>query len=216
MCSQFNAQLQKNDLTESIGEILGLELLEKIPSRVFPQQEALVLRIEKKQWRADLMRFSLLPKWSKESRVKFATHNARLDGVCEKPTWKEPFLKRHCLIPMTGFFEAVYEGEFAGNLIEFSTTNEILMAAGIWETWTPKDNSGDIHSFSILTDEPYPFVQERGHDRSPVFLQQKAGQKWLMTDPLTGPEWLGFLRKNRYTPEFQCRKERELKKKVKN
>ncbi len=58
---------------------------------------------------AKLMRFSLIPSWSKEPKVKFATHNARIETVLEKPTWRKPFEKKHCLIPIDYFIEPIYE-----------------------------------------------------------------------------------------------------------
>jgi putative SOS response-associated peptidase YedK len=211
MCSQFNAQLQKNDLTEAIGLVLGLEKIEKIPSKVFPGQSALVIREKKKNLEAELMNFSLIPSWSLEPKVKFATHNARLETVLEKATWKTAFQKRHCLIPMSGFIEPIYEGELGGNMVEFLTGEAPLFAAGIWEDWVDKKNEIVISSFSILTTDPYPLVEKAGHDRSPIFLSHFEARLWVRAEQKKGPDWVNFLIENKTTPNLKTKINRPLK-----
>ena len=78
--------------------------------------------------------FGLVPSWSKERKVKYSTHNARLVSTDEKsgkpvpiymkPTWREAFAGRHCLVPMDLFIEPIYTGEFAGNMVKFIPKGE--------------------------------------------------------------------------------------------
>lgn len=41
------------------------------------------LRFERERW-------SLVPPWSKGLKLKFATHNAKAEGILEKNTWRKP------------------------------------------------------------------------------------------------------------------------------
>jgi len=50
-----------------------------------------------------LARWGLVPHWSKEARTKYSTINARTESVAEKPTYREAFKHKRCLIPATGF-----------------------------------------------------------------------------------------------------------------
>ncbi len=126
------------------------------------------------------MSFSLIPSWSKELKVKFATHNARLETVTEKPIWKTPFLSQHCLIPLTSFFESVYEVPLAGNIIQFTESkNDLLFAAGLFDAWKDPVANRNIFSFSILTTDPTAFIKDHGHDRSPIFLIFENAKTWL-------------------------------------
>lgn len=128
------------------------------------------------------MKFSLTPFWSKEPKVKFATHNARLETLIEKPTWREPLKSHRCLIPITEFIEPIYSGPYAGNMVRFSdSTRPLLVAAGIFDIWVNKTTGEVRESFSIITSEPPKFIAEMGHDRCPVFLNKDIFKLWLDT-----------------------------------
>jgi putative SOS response-associated peptidase YedK len=152
--------------------------------------------------------FGLVPAWSKERKIKFATHNARLLSVDKKtgkqapiytkPTWREPFSKRHCLVPMDYFVEPIYSGEYAGNMVKFIPKDEeIIAAAGLWEDWVSKDTGEIVSSFAVITDDPVPFIKNAGHDRSPVFLSPKDYDEWLGTGESDPVKLLSYLQRNR-------------------
>ncbi len=158
------------------------------------------------------MKFSLLPSWSKDSKVKFATHNARLESIDEKPTWRSVFVKRHCLVPLTDFIEPIYEGEQAGNMVAFhAVTDPLLWAAGVWDKWVSPLTGEVIQSFAIITTDPLKYVRDVGHDRSPVFLKTKAGQDWLSSEGGKPKELKAFLFDSAYEPELSVEVFRTMK-----
>src|SRR5262249_8131522 len=149
------------------------------------------------------MRFALLPSWSKEPKVKFATHNARLETIDEKPTWKSVFINRHCLIPLTDFIEPIYTGEFAGHMVAFAANNGgALLAAGVWDEWVNRTTGEVIQSFSIITYEPPPFIAAVGHDRCPIMLGGDAGLEWLNNERSNPSVLKEFLISARSFPEL--------------
>ena len=96
MCSQYTISFAPEDLTHEFTN--GFPPNSKIFSaRILPYREAPVIVQHKDELKMTPMSFSLVPSWSAEPKVKFATHNARLETVTQKPTWKEPFRKQHCL-----------------------------------------------------------------------------------------------------------------------
>ena len=128
------------------------------------------------------MNFSLVPHWSKTKKVKFATHNARIESILEKPTWRMPFVKKHCLVPISEFVESITEvgKKYAGHLVRIrERENALMVAAGIYDEWVDKESGEVIESFAILTTEPPPLITEIGHDRCPLFIQKKYYQDWL-------------------------------------
>lgn len=179
MCAQFTVKANKDDF-DSLGIVVP-DSLNEIDERFLPSKVAPVVVKSNAELKLTGMRFSLIPSWSKEPKVKFATHNARIETVLEKPTWRKPFESQHCVVPMTGFFESVYEGEKAGNVIQFHDPEKsILLAAGIFDHWVNPENKKDnFYSFSILTTEPTKYILENGHDRSPLFLSSTDAKEWL-------------------------------------
>ena len=51
--------------------------------------------------------FWLVPYWwSKTIKdLRLATFNARVETVTTKPFFREPFKKKHCLMPVSGYYE---------------------------------------------------------------------------------------------------------------
>jgi len=114
MCAQYELLLSLPNLLEYLGAVATNELQATYvpkPARILPQRTGIVaIQLPRQSPSATElrpMRFSLLPSWSKEPKVKFATYNARVESILEKATWRTPFSRNHCLVPMTGFFEAI-------------------------------------------------------------------------------------------------------------
>lgn len=212
MCSRYHVKIQEKDLEELQG-IAAPNDISTLNGDFLPHRKApVIVRGKDKELKFFPMNFSLIPSWSKDPKVKFATHNARIETVTEKPTWRKPFYSQHCLIPMTGFYESVYEGPLAGNIIEFSKSDQkLLFAAGVWDHWIdPQKKIPNIISFAILTTTPTDFIQHYGHDRSPLFLDFEHGKKWLQE---VGNEklQLDFLNHSLIRPELSVKIERPLK-----
>jgi putative SOS response-associated peptidase YedK len=184
-----------------------------ISFKVHPYGKGLVILNEtdgnhKMEW----MQYSLIPAWSDQKKLKFTTYNARSESIETKPTWKNSFKFKRCLVPLTHFTESVYEGPLAGNIVNFAaTTDSPLMSAGLWEEWIDKSTGELIRSYAIVTKEPYDFVRKNGHDRSPFFIQKKFYEQWLDPKWNQVPEIKMQLIENTYVPELTVSVERPLK-----
>lgn len=210
MCAQFALKIRANDLSIKYG-IKVPETLETIDDRFLPYKLALVIVKSKEDLKLVRMNFSLVPSWSKDSRVKFATHNARIETIVEKPTWKIPFKNNHCVVPLTSFYESVYQGALAGHIVEFSeNSDELLFAAGIYDKWIDKSSNTILYSFSILTTTPSDFIEKNGHDRSPIFLSYEDSKKWLVMQSNEN-EMIDFLKTSNQILNLKVKKDRPLK-----
>lgn len=216
MCSQYSLNARAEQLEKfgiNVGHIKG-----QISQRYLPYTKVPVIVPTPQGLKLTPMNFSLVPAWSKEPKVKFATHNARLETVSEKPAWRDPFLTKHCLIPMTNFFESVYEGPHAGHIISFGgetgaekqDPNPLLFAAGLFDVWVNPNTKESLFSCTILTTEPSPFILENGHDRTPVFLNFEDGRVWL-TFYTSEKEMVDFLLAKNIFPDLQVTRDRPLK-----
>jgi len=120
------------------------------------------------------MVWSLTPSWAKEP-IKWNTYNARMTrqqkGTTQKiydvPTFKGAFRKNQfCLIPVSTVIESCYWGETKGNIVGFNRAdNEPFYVLGLWDT----------ESCTMLTDAPYNYLYEKGHDRSVVLVEAQNG-----------------------------------------
>ncbi len=164
-------------------------LVENSSKRIFPRNTAPII-VSDSQDHPRLIKseFSLVPEWwdplkapkkTKSNRPPFATHNARLETVAEKPAFRNSFKKFHCLIPINSFFESsVFGDQFPGHRIRVKA-QELLFAAGCYSEWIDKSTGEILNSFTIITYMPTEQIFKAGHDRIPVFLNIKDGLLWL-------------------------------------
>lgn len=209
MCAQYTLKVELTQL-KALFQIESKLVV--IDERFLPYKTAPVLVESQSKTLLSAMNFSLIPSWSTEPKVKFATHNARIETVEEKPTWKIPFERQHCIVPMTVFYESAYEGPLAGHIVAFEKQDQsLLLAAGIYDRWVdPARPNHPKHSFSILTTTPTSFIVDHGHDRSPIFLSEVDSKKWLkMKGP--GREQKDFITSQLIRPELIVKKDRAMK-----
>lgn len=206
MCAQYDAEMTPGDLEKYLRKIWGLDR-PAWKTRIVPYAKAPVAVGD----HLELMQYSLVPSWSKEPKVKFATYNARLDTILEKATWKRPFTKHHCVVPLSRFVEPIYTGKLAGNMVAFRAP-ELLLAAGIYDEWKNPETGEILKSFALVTDDPSDYVKEIGHDRQPVFLSQKRAEDWLNNEKQQGEELRTFLKEGAEEPNFTTEIDRPMAK----
>ncbi len=213
MCALYTLRTSYAELLNSFPLTLdGTKIFEDLDERFLPHKPAPVIKEVKDKFTLEWMNFSLIPSWSKERRPKFATHNARLESLGEKPTWKRPLLKNHALVPISEFIEPIYEGEQAGYMVGFSQTeNNILWAAGLWDEWMEPSTGEIIPSFTIITHDPSDYVRTIGHDREPLFIKKNSFSTWLQNEPKSANEWVDFLKNAHQEPHLKVRQDRKLK-----
>lgn len=119
-------------------------------------------------------RWGLVPRWEKAFSTKYPTHNARLETVAEKPSFRSPWKQsRTCLVPTGGYYEWRKEGSIKQPYF-IHKPDDLLVFAGLWESW---NNS---YSFTILTTAATGAMAKL-HHRMPVILDTEAAPLWLNT-----------------------------------
>ena len=77
----------------------------------------------------------LVPFFTKDLKdIKgLSTINARSETITTAPTWREPFKKRRCLVPVSSFYEWPKEGKPPKQPYAFELSNGSTFAlAGLW------------------------------------------------------------------------------------
>ena len=105
--------------------------------------------------------------------------NARSESIAEKPSFRNAFKKRRCLILADGFYE--WKGEKSRKQPMFITLpdHKPFAFAGLWETWNTKDDQDSIYkSCTIITTQASQSIRDI-HHRMPVILKQQVYESWL-------------------------------------
>jgi putative SOS response-associated peptidase YedK len=125
------------------------------------------------------LKWGLVPSWAKDSEIGNRMINARAETIAEKPSFREAFKSRRCIIPASGFYEWQKKGTKAKQPFYFYLKEkEVFGFAGLWDTWIDKRTGEELETCAIITTEANR-VLEPVHDRMPVILQPKDYEQWL-------------------------------------
>jgi len=124
-----------------------------------------------------LLRWGLVPHWAKDSSIGAKLNNARGETVSEKPSFRDAFKRRRCLIPASGFYEWATEGKVKQPYYIRLKSGEPMAMGGLWESWKAPDGS-ILRTACIVTTTPNA-VMEPIHDRMPVIVAPENWQSWL-------------------------------------
>lgn len=195
MCGRFAINDRTNALIEELVEEHGITVLRSLSDylpafNIKPTHDVPTILHSKKRGEDVLTssRWSLLPSWSKEPKLKYPTFNARTEGITEKASWKGPVKQSRCLIPASGYYEWV--GDKAPKTPHWiHPDDELLMFAGLYSWWVDTSRPQDDESRWILTSTilTMPTVPELAsiHDRNPVALPEALWWDWI------NPELIG-------------------------
>jgi len=145
---------------------------------VAPTQEILaIVKRDGENW-LDKFHWGLVPFWAKDVSTGNRLINARTETVATKPSFRDAFKKRRCLIPADGFYE--WKGKKGQKQPMFLTLQDSkpFAFAGLWESWNKKDDDSIYKSCTIITTEASGSVREI-HHRMPVILKPEVYETWL-------------------------------------
>ena len=141
-----------------------------------PSVDVPIIRLDDDKRCLSLVRWGLIPPWTKDIKSASMLNNARAETVAEKPSFRTAFKKRRCLIPVDGFYEWKPIGK-AKQPYYFRRPDEQPFAfAGLWDTW--KKDELEIESCTIITTDANE-VMEPIHHRMPVVLCTNDYDEWL-------------------------------------
>ncbi len=134
-------------------------------------------------------RWGLVPFWAKDLKIGARMINARSEGIEEKPSFRSPIREKRCLVIADSFYEWQRSGEKKVPHRIRPADGSLLVMAGIWERWRPKEQpeADEVRTYSIITGAPNAEMKPI-HDRMPMLLLSEEEQsRWLDdTLPLSG------------------------------
>ena len=178
MCGRYRLSRRKQLVEEYFDSVSGDE--DWNPRyNIAPTQPVPVIRQNPKEpiRELSLMRWGLIPSWSKDPSSAAKMINARSETASTKPAFRDALKLRRCVIPADGFYEWKRDGKTKQPFCFEVNQGQLFAFAGLWDRW--KDPSGNwIKTCSILTTAPNA-VTESVHDRMPVILNPDNYDLWL-------------------------------------
>lgn len=149
---------------------------------IAPREELAVIRNDAPN-QIDLLEWGLLPGWVDDPASYSYPINARSETVAEKPTFRDAFEQRRCLVLADGFYEWSDTPTGKQPYRVERTDGDPFAMAGLWEQW---DGDGETReTVTVVTTEPNEVVEPL-HHRMAVLLDEADAETWLEeSDPET-------------------------------
>lgn len=150
---------------------------------IAPTQPVLAITMSQDTSGRQLRRFKwgLVPSWAKDASIGNKLINARSETAATKPSFREAFKRRRCLIVADGFYEWQKLGSAKQPHYIYMADAEPFAMAGLWERWYDPDGQS-LATCTILTTEANDMMRPI-HHRMPVILDHGDYDEWLDTKP---------------------------------
>jgi len=175
MCGRYTLTASAEDIAAEFGVDVPADFVPRY--NIAPQQPVAVIGLDAGgRPRLAFLRWGLVPWWASPEQARSGPINARAETVASKPTFRDAFRERRCLIIADGFYEWKREGR-ARIPFRFRMRDDALFAfAGLWERW---ERGGEtLHTCAIVTTAASGVVAPI-HDRMPAILERGARDRWI-------------------------------------
>lgn len=178
MCGRFTLKTPAATIGSLFPEFDLLDLEPRF--NIAPTQDVACVRVgESGASELAWLRWGLVPFWAKDLKIGAKMINARSETVDSKPSFRNAFKQRRCLVISDGYFEwkKMPDGKQPFYITATENAGAFCMA-GLWELWTDKSNGQDIQTCTVLTTDANNSLGSI-HDRMPVVIGQQDREFWL-------------------------------------
>ena len=182
MCGRFTQRTDSKELARAFGVAAAPEAEPRY--NITPFQEVLGVYESPEGREMRFFKWGLVPRWAKDASVGARLFNARSETVAEKPSFREAFRKRRCIIPADGFYEWRKEGGRKQPFYFRMKDDSPFGFAGLWERWEGEAGA-PVNSCTILTTEANEVLRPV-HDRMPVIIHPEEYSLWLGAEAREG------------------------------
>ena len=155
---------------EVVALLFGLSEVPAYTPRYNIAPSAQVLIVRKNE--AAMVRWGLVPRWAKDPAIGVKMKNARAESIAEKPSFREAYRERRCLIPANGFYEWKPENGLKQPYYIYPSGGALFAFAGLWEQWN------DLQTCTVITTDANEKMAAVA-DRMPVIVSPAEYSDWL-------------------------------------
>ncbi|WNS74134.1 SOS response-associated peptidase [Bacillus sp. DTU_2020_1000418_1_SI_GHA_SEK_038] len=179
MCGRFTLTASFEQIIDrfDIEQFIEEDLLS--PNyNVAPSQSVLSVINDGSKNRLGFLRWGLIPSWAKDEKIGYKLINARAETLNEKPSFRQAYRSRRCLVIADSFYEWKRHDDKTKIPMRIKLKSDQLFAmAGLWEQWkSPQGKS--VFTCSVITTAPNELVKDI-HDRMPAILKPEDEKTWL-------------------------------------
>lgn len=178
MCGRYFMHAEADELTALVGQLdVEVELAPRY--NIAPSQPVPLIRVNPAgRKHLGLARWGLIPSWSKGPDNRYRMINARAETIAEKPSYRNPFRYRRCVLPANGFYEWAVRDTGAKQPYAITRADKRpILLAGVWEHWGDADGN-ELESCSIIVRAANSQMAPV-HERMPVMIEPGRLDAWL-------------------------------------
>ena len=144
-----------------------------------PTRDAPVVRLhpETRQRHLDLLRWGLVPHFTKDLKAAKCPINARAETAAASGMFRGALAARRCIVPADAFYEWKTTPDGKQPYAITRADGAPLAFAGLWEGWRSPEGE-TLRTFAILTTTANAAMSQI-HTRMPVILEQPDWPAWL-------------------------------------
>jgi len=181
MCGRFTINVSKEEMLEYLNEYYGIEEYDndiRLPRyNVAPGQNIIaIINVDNKN-RAGLLKWGLIPFFSKDEKSGYKMINAKSETLGDKLSFKDSFKNKRCIILADSFYEWIRDDKDKIPVRIMLKSNSIFPMAGLWSSYTRSDNT-KLYTCTIITTSANDIVSPI-HHRMPVILTNETKDIWL-------------------------------------
>lgn len=179
MCGRFVNKAKKEDIEKEFKVSSKNSKIYKPRYNAAPSQMIDVILEPKAERVITELKWGLVPSWAKDADIGNRMINARGETLTEKPSFREAFKSRRCIIPVSGFYEWQRKGTGGKQPFYFYLNDkDVFGLAGLWENRIDKQTGEELETCTIITIEANETLKPV-HDRMPVILKTESYDEWL-------------------------------------
>ena len=132
-----------------------------------------------------LLTWGLIPAWAKDEEsaksIRMKTFNARSETLGEKPSFRNSFRTKRCMVLVNGFYEWQHIGiEKIPYFIRLKDDIPFALA-GLYDNWLNRNTGEVLNTFTIITTPANPMMEiiHNTKKRMPAILPPAVEKEWL-------------------------------------
>ena len=181
MCGRFTISISNKELKDYLYDTFDIDDFEEdydLPRyNVAPGQNILSITNNNGKNQINLMKWGFIPFFAKDENIGYKMINAKSETLDEKPSFKESFKNKRCIILANGFYEWEKNNNQKIPMRFIMNDESIFPMAGLWSSF--KRNDGTVITTCTIITTTANQVVAPIHDRMPVILTNETNKIWL-------------------------------------